>query len=51
MKATLEPNVIDRTENGDSAYDIYFRRMEDRMVFITGEINDELAKAVMAQIR
>ena len=49
MKATLVPNVIDRTENGERAYDIYSRLLEDRIVFITGEINDALANTVVAQ--
>ncbi len=50
MKATLVPNVIDRTENGERAYDIYSRLLEDRIVFITGEINDALANNVVAQL-
>ncbi len=50
MKATLVPNVIDRTENGERAYDIYSRLLEDRIVFITGEINDALANTVVAQL-
>ena len=44
------PNVIDRTENGERAYDIYSRLLEDRIVFITGEINDALANTVVAQL-
>ena len=50
MKATLEPNVIDRTENGERAYDIYSRRVEDRIVFITGELNDALAITIVTQL-
>ena len=50
MKAPLVPNVIDRTENGERAYDFYSRLLEDRIVFITGEINDALANTVVAQL-
>ena len=50
MKATLVPNVINRTENGERAYDIYSILLEDRIVFITGEINDALANTVVAQL-
>ena len=50
MKSYLVPNVIDRTENGERAYDIYSRLLEDRIVFITGEINDALANTVVAQL-
>ncbi|MDE7071268.1 MAG: ATP-dependent Clp endopeptidase proteolytic subunit ClpP [Clostridia bacterium] len=46
----MVPNVIDRTENGERAYDIYSRLLEDRIVFITGEINDALANTVVAQL-
>ncbi len=50
MKSALVPNVIDRTENGERAYDIYSRLLEDRIIFITGEIDDALANTVGAQM-
>ena len=50
MKSALVPNVIDRTENGERAYDIYSRLLEDRIIFITGEIDDALANTVVAQM-
>lgn len=50
MRSALVPNVIDRTENGERAYDIYSRLLEDRIVFITGEIDDALANTVVAQL-
>ncbi len=50
MKSALVPNVIDRTANGESAYDIYSRLLEDRIIFITGEIDDALANTVVAQM-
>ncbi len=50
MKSALVPNVIDRTENGERAYDIYSRLLKDRIIFITGEIDDALANTVVAQM-
>ena len=46
----LIPNVIDKTSNGERSYDIYSRLLEDRIVFITGEINDAVASTVIAQL-
>ncbi len=47
---TLIPMVIDRTEGGERSYDIYSRLLEDRVVFISGEITSELANLVVAQL-
>lgn len=44
------PTVIDKTNNGERAYDIYSRLLEDRIIFITGEINDIVADTVIAQL-
>lgn len=46
----LVPTVIDRTEKGERAYDIYSRLLEDRIIFLSGEINDEIANTVVAQL-
>ncbi len=46
----LIPTVIDRTDKGERAYDIYSRLLEDRIIFITGEITDETADSVDAQL-
>ncbi len=50
MKMNLIPTVIDRTDKGERAYDIYSRLLEDRIIFITGEITDETADSVVAQL-
>src|SRR5699024_2490847 len=42
--------VIDKTESGERAYDIYSRLLEDRIIFLTGEINDQTADSVVAQL-
>ncbi len=46
----LIPTVIDKTPNGERASDIYSRLLDDRIVFITGEINDARANTVIAQL-
>ena len=50
MKNLLIPTVIDKTEAGERAYDIYSRLLEDRIIFITGEITDQTADSVVAQL-
>lgn len=46
----LIPMVVDQTSKGERSYDIYSRLLEDRIVFISGEINDEVANSVVAQL-
>jgi len=46
----LIPTVIEKTHGGERAYDIYSRLLKERIVFISGLINDEVANIVIAQI-
>lgn len=46
----LIPYVIDKTDKGERSYDIYSRLLEDRIIFISGEITDETANTVVAQL-
>ena len=46
----LIPSVIEQTNRGERAYDIYSRLLEDRIVFLTGPINDEVADSIVAQL-
>ena len=46
----LVPMVVDQTSSGERSYDIYSRLLEDRIIFITGEINDQTANLVVAQL-
>ena len=46
----LIPTVIDSTGVGERAYDIYSRLLKERIVFLDGEINDERADLVVAQM-
>ena len=50
IKNTVVPYVIDNTGKGERSYDIYSRLLEDRVVFLTGEINDAVADAVVDQL-
>ena len=44
------PYVVQPTANGERAYDIYSRLLNDRVVFLSGEINDDMANTVVAQL-
>ena len=47
---TLVPYVVEKTGNGERTYDIFSRLLKDRIVFIDGEIRDENADLVVAQL-
>ena len=44
------PMVIEQSNRGERSYDIYSRLLEDRIIFLTGEINDAVADVVVAQL-
>ena len=46
----LIPMVVDQTGNGERSYDIYSRLLEDRVVFLNGEVNTQSANLVIAQL-
>ena len=46
----LVPMVVDQTSTGERSYDIYSRLLEDRIVFLNGEVNDLTANLVVAQL-
>ena len=50
VRNTVVPYVIDNTGKGERSYDIYSRLLEDRVIFLTGEINEAVADAVVAQL-
>ena len=50
MKASLIPMVVEKTGHGERAYDIYSRLLKDRIVFVGGEIEDDMANAIVAQL-
>lgn len=42
--------VVDQIGNNERSYDIYSRLLEDRIIFLSGEINDQIANSVVAQL-
>ena len=50
MKASLIPMAVEKSGQGERAYDIYSRLLKDRIVFVGGEIDDDMANAIIAQL-
>ena len=50
MNGYMIPYVVEQTGKGERTYDIYSRLLLDRIVFISGEVNDEMANAICAQL-
>ena len=50
MNSYMIPYVVEQTGKGERTYDIYSRLLLDRIVFISGEVNDEMANAICAQL-
>jgi ATP-dependent Clp protease protease subunit len=50
MKNYMIPYVVEQTGKGERTYDIYSRLLLDRIVFVSGEVNDEMANAIVAQL-
>ena len=48
--SALIPMVVERSNRGERAYDIYSRLLKDRIVFIGGPIDDNVANVVVAQL-
>lgn len=47
---TLIPYVIEQSGNGERQYDIFSRLLKDRIIFVDGEIRDEMADLIVAQL-
>ena len=47
---TLVPMVVEQSNKGERAYDIYSRLLKERIIFLTGQINDTVASLVTAQL-
>ncbi|MGH8128498.1 MAG: ATP-dependent Clp protease proteolytic subunit, partial [Gammaproteobacteria bacterium] len=47
---TLVPMVVEQTARGERAYDIYSRLLKERVIFITGPIEDHVSNLVVAQL-
>ena len=46
----LIPMVIEQTSRGERSFDIYSRLLKDRIVFLSGEVNDDMANLIIAQL-
>ena len=49
-KDMLIPMVVEQTNRGERSYDIYSRLLEDRIIFLDGEINNQTANLIIAQL-
>ena len=47
---TLIPMVVEQSNRGERAYDIFSRLLKERIIFLTGQINDNVASLVTAQL-
>ena len=50
MNSYLVPMVVEQTSRGERSYDIYSRLMQDRIVLLGGEVNDDSANLIVAQL-
>ena len=48
--STLIPMVVEQTARGERAFDIYSRLLKERVIFLTGPINDQISNLVVAQL-
>jgi ATP-dependent Clp protease protease subunit len=46
----LVPMVVEQTSRGERSYDIFSRLLKERIIFLTGEVNDEVSSLVCAQL-
>ncbi len=47
---TLIPMVIEKTVRGERSYDIYSRLLKERIIFLTGQFNDDMSTSIVAQL-
>lgn len=50
ITATLVPMVVEQTARGERAYDIYSRLLKERVIFLTGPVEDHMANLIVAQL-
>ena len=44
--STLIPMVVEQTARGERAFDIYSRLLKERVIFLSGPINDQISKSI-----
>ena len=47
--SSLIPVVVEQTNRGERSYDIFSRLLKERIIFLTGEVNDAVASIICAQ--
>lgn len=50
IKAGLVPMVVEQTNRGERSYDIFSRLLKERIIFVTGEVEDHMATLIVAQL-
>lgn len=50
ITSTLVPIVVEQTNRGERSYDIYSRLLKERIIFVTGEVEDHMATLIVAQL-
>lgn len=50
MASTLVPMVVEQTARGERSFDIYSRLLKDRVIFLTGEVEDHMSDLIVAQL-
>lgn len=50
IKDYLVPYVVEQTNRGERTYDLYSRLLEDRIIFLSGEIDDNVSNSIVAQL-
>ena len=48
--SSLIPMVVEQSNRGERAYDIYSRLLKERIIFLTGAVTDEVASVLIAQV-
>jgi len=46
----LVPMVVEQTSRGERSYDIYSRLLKERVIFLTGQVEDHMANLIVAQM-
>jgi len=50
LTSQLVPIVVEQTNRGERSYDIYSRLLKERIIFVTGEVEDHMATLIVAQL-
>lgn len=50
IENTLVPMVVEQSPRGERAYDIYSRLLKERVIFLTGQVHDDMANLIVAQL-